>query len=474
MSLARLLFELRPLLDDPNASFDRIVQLLDDHQEMAEYEVARFYAAKAVGKEASERLGSIDPRDRKRAIQAIAMVFPRSDAARLLRRVVKDPDPAVRAHARHAVRKLGISDVALPDTRIELNPHARITSTTPGAYNPTGWAFGTLLWCRVHPTRADRLRRHGLPELSGAKDVAELVGVGDEELSALTRPGTIAGAPYVVFEIEKASGGKRRITAPKARLKRVQQIILEQILAKVPVHEAAHGFVPGRSTVTNAAPHQRARVVVKMDLVDFFPSIHYRRVVGLFNELGYGERASIALAGLCTHRPLLKDGRVAWPGVLPQGAPTSPAITNLTCRRLDARLAGLADKSGARYTRYADDMTFSFERDPEVSIGRLCWWIDQICQQEGFLENVKKRRVLRSGNQQRVTGIVVNSGLFVPRAERRRFRAILHNVRRNGVAAEARGRPDFEGYLRGFAAYVRMVQPALGERLVREVEEALA
>src|SRR6185503_11868182 len=164
----------------------------------------------------------------------------------------------------------------------------------------------------------------------------------------------------------------------------------------------------------------------KLDLRDFFPTVHFRRVAGVFRSLGYGAEVASTLAALTTYRPRLPGGKVVWPGMLPQGAPTSPALANLACRRLDRRLAQLAAKVGAAYTRYADDLTFSFARAPEPRIGRLLWWIEAICEQEGFLERPDKRRVLRANHQQRVTGIVVNDGIHVPRADRKRFRAILH------------------------------------------------
>ena len=152
----------------------------------------------------------------------------------------------------------------------------------------------------------------------------------------------------------------------------MQRQLLDELLAKLPVHDAAHGFVPGRSTVTNAEPHVGAALVVKLDLLNFFPSIHYQRVAGLFRHYGYDEEVADLLAALTTHRPRLADGTVAWPGALPQGAPTSPALANLVCRRLDARLSGLARRSGARYTRYADDLTFSFEARSQRTSGAFC------------------------------------------------------------------------------------------------------
>ena len=218
-----------------------------------------------------------------------------------------------------------------------------------------------------------------------------------------------------------------------------------------------------------------ARELLKTDIQDFFPTIHFRRVAGLFQHYGYEPEVAAALASLCTHRPQLGDGRLLWPGVLPQGAPTSPALANILCRRLDSRLSGLARRAGATYTRYADDLTFSFATEPErpQALGRFLWWVDQVCQQEGFTENAAKRRVLRRCNQQRITGVVVNGGLTIPRAARREFRATLHNCRRYGVAAQARGRKDFRAYLLGFASYVKMVQPALGKKYQRDVKALL-
>lgn len=468
MDLAELLFQLKPLVEAGSARWPQIAALLEDHTELVEYEVARHYVNRAIAGTTGALLRSIDPRERREGIERVTLTYPRSRAGQVLRHLVKDSDSHVRARAVAAVHHLGLDDVALPDT--DFTPNAPITPATRGGWNPTGWLYGSRV---VRPTRAGALEALGLPVVSTVKQAAELCEIDPADFNRLMRPGTTPGAPYVEFEIAKATGGIRRIAAPRAALKRVQRIINEQILANVPVHEACHGFVAGRSVVTNAEPHQQAAVVIKMDLRDFFPSVHYRRVAGLFRGLGYGEHIANLFAGLTTHRPVLDDGTVVWPGALPQGAPTSPAIANLISRALDRRLTGLADKVGARYTRYADDLTFSFAAAPEIAIGRFCWWVDQICQQEGFVENVAKRRVLRRGNQQRVTGVVVNSGLFVPREARRRFRAILHNCRRNGVAAEARGRDDFADYLRGFAAYVHMVQPELGARLLAEVSEIL-
>jgi hypothetical protein len=376
------------------------------------------------------------------------------------------------------VKTLGLDDVAPPDIRFPAGGGEG--GDRRGGYNPTGWAFGTFANDRgaarakpKPPSRPAALEALGLPKLASRAAVAKLVGVPEDELPKLMRPGTAKGSGYVEFEIPKAKGGTRRISAPRAPLRKVQRILLEQILDKVPMHDACHGFVAGRSTVTNARPHEKAAIVVKLDLKDFFPTVHYRRVKGLFEHLGYGAEVAGTLAGLTTHRPKLKKGAVVWPGMLPQGAPTSPALANLACRRLDRRLHSLAAKYGAVYTRYADDLTFSFAEVPDVRLGRFLWWVDGICQQEGFTERADKRRILRAKHQQRVTGLVVNERVNVPRADRRRFRAILHNCAKHGVASQAKGRDDFEAYLAGYAAYVHMVDPALGKRLAALVARLL-
>jgi hypothetical protein len=222
-------------------------------------------------------------------------------------------------------------------------------------------------------------------------------------------------------------------------------------------------------------------LILKFDLMDFFPTIYYYRVVGLLASLGYfvgsarfhardaSEHIAPTLARLCCYTP---DPKAWGCAVTPQGAPTSPAISNLVCRRLDARLQGLAQGKGGVYTRYADDLTFSF-KDIDHDVGRFRWWVNQICHQEGFFINEKKFRVIRSSQRQVVTGIVVNDELRIPRDERRRFRAILHNCRKHGVESQAKGNAKFSEYLRGFASYINMVHPEEGGELLKQVDDLL-
>jgi hypothetical protein len=396
--------------------------------------------------------------------------FTEAALARLLRGVIKDPIGQIRRHARRIMRIARVREVALP--------------AKPGNnWDQTGWLAGTDNGPLSRHRRGPRIRaRLGIPAIADLARLRELLGIRSAKQLGWMLLATDSGdGPYTRFTIPKRDGSERAICAPKPQLLWVQRQILGQILAKIPAHESAHGFVEGRSTVTNARPHLGSKLLVKFDLRDFFPTIHYYRVLGLFTRLGYplddarfgteddSTRVAATLARLCCYTP---QSHVWHLGHCPQGAPTSPAISNLVCRRLDARLLGLANRNGGVYTRYADDLTFSFKED-KLDLGRFRWWVDQVCHQEGFIVHQDKFRVIRAAQRQVVTGIVVNDVLRVPRNERRRFRAILHNCRTQGVESQAKGRTNFTAWLRGYASYIHMVHPEEGVELLRQVDELL-
>src|SRR5262249_28986627 len=157
---------------------------------------------------------------------------------------------------------------------------------------------------------------------------------------------------------------------------------------------------------------------------------------------------------------------------LPQGACTSPALSNQIARKLDRRFTGLANRLGLAYTRYADDLTFSGNTELAGKVGYLMARVRHVAQEEAFAVNPKKTRVKRRGARQTVTGLVVNERPGVPRALVRRLRAILHHARREGLAAQNRtGQPNFRAWLEGMIAYVSMVRPDTGEKLRRALRE---
>ncbi len=324
------------------------------------------------------------------------------------------------------------------------------------------------------------LESRGLPILHAGEDVAHAMGVSLSSLRWLTyhrKSATLVH--YHRYSIAKKTGGVRYISAPKPALRKAQSWILENVLDKLTMEPEAHGFVTGHSIVTNAAPHSGKAVVMNLDLKEFFPSITFRRVKGLFFKLGYSEHVATVFALLCTEPPRIAaelDGKVYHVAlgarVLPQGACTSPAITNALCRRLDRRLAGLATKHGFTYTRYADDLTFS--GDKTTVVGRLLRSVRSIVTDEGLVEHPRKTRVMRRSNRQEVTGLTVNAKPAISRKELRQLRAILHNAAKNGLESQNReNRPHFGSYLRGRVEFACMVDPSKAIALRAALRNAL-
>ncbi len=285
---------------------------------------------------------------------------------------------------------------------------------------------------------------------------------------------------YLRCWVPRRHGPPRLIEAPKPLLKGIQRKILREILDPIPVHDAAHGFRKGRSCIGGAARHAGEHVVLCLDLRDFFPAVPIRAVHGLFRSLGYPWPVARVLAGLCgtrTPRDVFdalpfgmaadRDRRDRFGGRhLPQGAPTSPALANLCAWRLDCRLAGLARRAGAAYTRYADDLTFSGDADFARRSGGFVRAVSEICADAGFVVHANKTRVMHRHQCQRVTGIVVNRHVNLPRADHDRLKAILTNCIRHGPASQNRdGTPDFRAHLEGRVAWAEHVNRARGEKL---------
>ena len=284
---------------------------------------------------------------------------------------------------------------------------------------------------------------------------------------------------YRRFTIPKRDGTERPIWAPLPLLKQTQRWILHNITERLLVHGAAHGFLAGRSIATNAAVHGDSKTILKMDLKNFFPTVTLPRVKGIFRKAGYREQVATLLALVCTESPreiIQRNGKTYYvslgPRCLPQGAPTSPSLSNTICLKLDGRLDGLAKKYGWRYTRYADDLTFSLpnKHSGAPKLGALIGLVTRTVDDEGFRINSEKTQVVRSGGRQKVTGLVVNDdrGPRTTRKVRRELRAAINNLQN--------GKPLKEGEtidsLIGMAAFVTMTQREVGRKFLDQIHAA--
>jgi RNA-directed DNA polymerase len=315
-------------------------------------------------------------------------------------------------------------------------------------------------------TDEEQLARYGLPLWKSEADVAAALGIEERRLRhyAIHRQRERV-VHYVTFAIPKRQGGERLILAPKRELKALQRKLNTLLVGKLPVSDAAHGFRPGRSIATNAAVHAGKAVIVKMDLQDFFPSLHVGRVRGLLVAMGYAYPVAAGLAALMTEserQPVVLEGETFHVPVgsrhTVQGAPTSPGLANAIALKLDRRLAGLAKAHGFAYTRYADDLAFSGE---DVQVARqLLKRAESIVRDEGFRVRHDKTRVMTQAAAQRVAGVTVNVQPGWGRQERRRLRAELHRAGKEPQADASVWRS-----LKGKLAFVRMLNAGQAAKL---------
>ena len=224
---------------------------------------------------------------------------------------------------------------------------------------------------------------------------------------------------YRKAKLPKKNGGFRNLSVPDEVLKSIQKRIAEVLLIHMPVSRYAKAYRFGSSTLRNAKHHVGKQVVLKLDILHFFDSIRYSTVKDkLFPEEIYAEPLRILLTMLCYH----KDA-------LPQGAPSSPAITNIILYEFDEQLGQWCREHGIAYTRYCDDMTFSGDFEPSEAIR----YVRLELMKMGFLLNEQKTRIQRPGQQQTVTGIVVNEKLSIPADYRRKLRQELYYCRKFGI-----------------------------------------
>ena len=289
---------------------------------------------------------------------------------------------------------------------------------------------------------------------------------------------------YHQFQIKKKSGGFRQITAPRNQsFMMLLQSLNEVLKAIYTPSNHAMGFTEKRSVVTNAAVHKNQNYIFNIDLKDFFPSIEQGRVMKRLTlaPFNFSPQIALLISGLCSMRVKREhpietkhhDLDKQFMYVLPQGAPTSPIITNMICDTLDRRLAGLAKRFGTRYTRYADDITFSSMHNIYSGSGEFIKELIRIINTQGFAINDAKTRLQKRGSRQEVTGLIVSDKLNVTKKYVREIRSLLYIWDKYGYSeamsnfypkykAEKghikKGNPDLINVLDGKLMYLKMVK----------------
>ncbi len=304
--------------------------------------------------------------------------------------------------------------------------------------NFTHLGKGVSNYLNLQDSDTKLLEEHNLPIITDAKTLSQLIKLPIKKIKWMAyHRRTSLTNHYIDFKIPKKRGGNRNISRPKPILKSVQLIIKNMILDKIPMREHIFGFRKGISIYDHALVHCGANVIINFDLKDFFPSISFNRVRKAFMKLGYSGEISSVLALLTTKQDskiVEIDNKIhhiySSSRYLPQGASTSPIISNLVAENLDTQLLLRSESFGFKYTRYADDLSFS-SKAQKPNIKGMIYMINKTIELHGYKINRNKTNVLFDNNSQNITGLIINSKQpKIPRVWRRRLRAAIHNYSR--------------------------------------------
>lgn len=307
---------------------------------------------------------------------------------------------------------------------------------------------------------ASKLHANNVPVIFDFKHLATIFDIENKNFFYLCKN---IWAQYTTYPIKKKSNPKdpRWLTAPNWILKKMQLWILHNILLRdSSVSDCAHGFVKHKSIVTNAKVHEGAKWMLCMDLKDFFDAVRKNKVYEYFESLGYEKSVVEALATLCTYK-----------NHLPQGAPTSPCLSNLVAREMDVDIEAYCQKNGFIYTRYADDITISSKTD--IVPGKK--EINDIVRKHGFRVNHAKTRLRHQGQRMEVTGLTIGRGVHVPKAFKKAIfrelyfcKVLTPNVR---SSTKYPGKMFYREWLLGKIQFVKSVDQEAGEKMLKQFNE---
>lgn len=327
---------------------------------------------------------------------------------------------------------------------------------TRSYYFPPDFAHIEAILRSENPDLTDahflKFRERGIAPLLTALDIATVLGIGPGLLMSMT---TKPARHYRTFSLIKKDGAERVISAPRTYLKVIQWWILDNILNQVKVPDYVFGFCKGKSIQDNARYHAGSKHILNVDIKSFFDTITIRQVYRIFLGLGYERSTSATLARLCTLN-----------GSLPQGAPTSPSIANFVLIDVDQRLQQISAGMGVKFSRYADDLTFS---SSDFIAPTFLAQIDAMIREAGFELKTSKTRYAGTGGRREVTGIIAGEFVQPPLEWRKRNRSRLHRLRQKAMLE----REDI-AYLLGLKGYSAQFPDAVQMRaLLRGAEELL-
>jgi RNA-directed DNA polymerase len=292
---------------------------------------------------------------------------------------------------------------------------------------------------------ANNLNKSNLPIIFDFFHFSRLVGYTENYILGATN---FPEFFYREFKIKKKSNGYRKINEPLPSLKEIQKWILKNILYKLKVSRFSKAFIPGNTIKDNAKFHKGQRIVLTIDLKDFFNSIKFIEIYRIFRKAGYTNSISVLLSKLST----LNDS-------LPQGSPTSPYLSNLVFNSLDNRISGFCTKRKIRYTRYADDLTFS----GDFSTGMVIKFVKKIIKSKNLCINNKKLRTMYQYKRQEVTGIVVNEKLQTARTFRKELRKDIYYIKKYGIESHIEKKKihkaNYINHLLGKINFILFVNP---------------
>lgn len=322
------------------------------------------------------------------------------------------------------------------------------------------------------------LENKSLPIIYSLPHLCLLAGVNIQKIKSLCETNRIS--KYKRFKLKKKRGGFRVIQTPTDELKYLQKWILVNILEKVPSHPSCKGFEKKLSIKHNAEVHLNKESILKIDLLRFYDSINEKRVYGLFRHIGYHTNLAVSLAKICTIVPdsrflssfnkkeqeLRKVIISKLEGILPQGAPSSPKLSNLITINLDNRLSKLAAKNELCYSRYADDITFSGNL---ATLKKVKSTVYRIIKDENLFVNYSKTKILIKGNPLFITGLSVNNAhVSIPKKRKKDIEHHLFHCIKNGVKVHLSKsgihNKNFKDWLLGNIAFVFSIEKELGEK----------